>query len=213
MKKFILTALMGASTLAFAAGAMAEGTSALQSKTQLNSDAAASAGDNSVARGTVHVNDATDTISATSSTGTKAGTASGSVTMDNSANGINAEGQVGYKQGDDEATRASANANVDADANKPASEIAEERAQINEDLTTKTGVMKTRAKGAMGMLSADEVRTVQKNLISAGYSVKADGVLGANTKQALKEYQKSKNLTATGDIDADTRASFGMDNN
>ncbi len=213
MKKFILTALMGASTLAFAAGAMAEGTSALQSKTQLNSDAAASAGDNSVARGSVHVNDATDTISATSSTGTKAGTASGSITLDNSANGINAEGQAGYKQGDDEATRASANAKVDADANKSASEIAEERAQINEDLTTKTGVMKTRAKGAMGMLSADEVRTVQKNLISAGYSVKADGVLGANTKEALKEYQKSKNLTATGNIDADTRASFGMDNN
>lgn len=200
MKKFILTALLGASALAIIPGAaMAEGTAAVRSETHFNSDAPATSADNSTARGDVSVND--NSISATSTTGTRAGTASGSVALDNSANGINAEGSVGYKDGDDEATRAHASTHTDADAKS-------DTAQINEDLNTKTGVMKTRAKGALGMLSAAEIKTVQQNLISAGYDVKADGVMGKGTKEALKEYQKSKKLNVTGEIDADTRASL-----
>lgn len=198
MKKFIFAAMLSASALAFTVAAHAEGKSALQSETQTNTSAGGAV-DNSYAHGNVDVND--NSISATSTTGTAAGTASGTIARDNSANGINAEGKVGYKQGDDEAT-ASSNANAEAS----------EEAKIDEDMTSKTGIMKTRAKGAMGMLNPDEIKQVQQNLQQAGYNVQADGVWGQGTKEALKAYQKSKNLNVSGKMDADTRSSMGMKN-
>jgi hypothetical protein len=204
MKKFMFTALLGVSALAFAAGAMAEGDAAIRAKTQLNSDAAPSSADNSVAHGVVvHSENAAgvDSISATSTTGTKAGTASGTIDEN-----LNASGQVGTKDGDDEANT-SARASVKSD-----NDAAEDQAELSQDLNSKTGIMKTRAKGAMGMLNPGEVKTVQSNLKEAGYNVSVDGVWGKNTRAALKEYQKSKNLNITGKMDADTRASLGMDN-
>lgn len=201
MKKFIYAALLTGTALGFAAGAHAEGDAAINSKTQLNTDAAASSADNSVAHGTVQVND--NSISATSTTGTPEGTASGTIARDNSANGINAEGQVGTRNGDDEAA---ANANANASANTNASE----EAKVSEDMSSKTGTMKTRAKGAMGMLNPDEIKTVQSNLKQAGYRVSVDGVWGQQTKAALKEYQKAKQLNVSGKVDADTRSSLGL---
>jgi hypothetical protein len=205
MKKFLFTALVGASALAFSAGAFAEGKAAIDSNTQLNTDAAPSAADNSVAHGNIDVNTDTNTISATSTNGVH--TSQGSATL-------NADGTIdakaGKKDGDDEAGM-SANGNANANA-KASSDAAEDKAEVAQDMTTKTGVMKTRAKGAMGMLNPAEIKTVQSNLKQAGYNVSVDGVWGKHTRAALKEYQKSKNLTVSGKMDADTRASMGMNN-
>lgn len=198
MKKFIFAALLGTSALAFAAGAHAEGASALQSDTHTNSSAGG-AQDNSYAHGDVDVND--NSISATSTTGTKAGTASGSITRDNSANGINVEGETGVTQ----KVEMRNDNNLERDGS--------EEANITADMNSKTGVIKTRAKGAMGMLNPNEIKQVQENLQSAGYKVEADGVWGNGTKEALKAYQKSKNLNVSGKMDAETRSSMGMSNN
>ena len=197
MKKFLYTALMATTALTFAAGAHAEGKAAIHSDTTTNTDVSAgnATPDNSYAHGDVDVND--NSVSATSTTGTAPGTASATITRDNSANGVNVEAQSGVKDGDDDA---STSASMSSDSS--------DEAQVAEDMQSKTGVMKTRAKGAMGMLNPSEIKEVQTNLKQAGYNVSTDGVWGPSTKKALKEYQKAKKLNVTGKYDDETRASF-----
>ena len=64
-------------------------------------------------------------------------------------------------------------------------------------------------KGSRG----EEVKALQEQLNTLGYDVgKPDGDFGGKTETALKQFQESKELEATGRLDADTyRALFGKE--
>lgn len=193
MKKFLFAALLCGSAIGFSmiapTDARAEGEAAIHSSTQTNSDTGATVTpDNSYAAGNVQHNESTGATTATSTTGTAPGTASVTIDANN-----NVSAQTGVKDGDDQAH---------------AGHDASDASKIDHSMESKTGTMKVRAMGATGMLSMDEIKEVQENLKSAGYNVTVDGEYGESTRTALKEYQKAKKLNVTGEVDADTRASF-----
>jgi hypothetical protein len=56
-----------------------------------------------------------------------------------------------------------------------------------------------------------DVKKVQETLRDKGYDPgPADGVLGAQTREAISQYQKSENLTVTGHLDAQTAGKLGV---
>ena len=59
--------------------------------------------------------------------------------------------------------------------------------------------------------SGEDVRKLQQALIDAGYSVGAsgaDGIYGANTANAVRQYQQANGLEADGEIGPITAASL-----
>jgi hypothetical protein len=61
-------------------------------------------------------------------------------------------------------------------------------------------------------MSKDKVKEVQAALKSKGMDPgPEDGVLGRKTQQAIREFQKSNNLQATGRIDDKTASALGVD--
>ena len=58
----------------------------------------------------------------------------------------------------------------------------------------------------------DEVSRVQQKLNEAGVTLKVDGIFGKATQQAVRDFQKSKNLPQNGVVDSETsKALFGTD--
>jgi TolA-binding protein len=58
-------------------------------------------------------------------------------------------------------------------------------------------------------MSQDQVRQAQERLKEAGFDPgPIDGLLGKQTKEALREYQKAHGLPQTGQLDASTRDSL-----
>ena len=57
---------------------------------------------------------------------------------------------------------------------------------------------------------AASMRAVQRRLMDRGYLLKADGVLGPATRNALKDFQRKRNLEATGRVDRATLAALGL---
>ena len=60
------------------------------------------------------------------------------------------------------------------------------------------------------LLRGPEVESVQKALIKAGFKIKADGVYGRGTHNAVTQFQRRKGLNATGNIDEATRSALGV---
>lgn len=61
-------------------------------------------------------------------------------------------------------------------------------------------------------LSPNVVRNLQQELSDRGYQVgPVDGVWGEQTRQALANFQRDRNLQATGQIDSQTMAALGLD--
>lgn len=60
-----------------------------------------------------------------------------------------------------------------------------------------TTVLKKGSKGT-------SVRKLQQALVAQGYGIKVDGIFGSKTEAALKSFQKSQKLTATGKTDTKT---------
>lgn len=60
-------------------------------------------------------------------------------------------------------------------------------------------------------MSSSDVRHVQQALNDAGYDVRVDGKWGPGTERAMREYQRSHNLSVTGRADRDTLASMNID--
>ena len=55
------------------------------------------------------------------------------------------------------------------------------------------------------------IKQAQQKLSAAGHDAgPADGVLGAKTQQALKDFQKAKGIEATGQLDQRTLAALGV---
>ena len=58
---------------------------------------------------------------------------------------------------------------------------------------------------------AQQIMAMQQALKDKGFDPgPIDGTLGPRTTSALKEYQKSENLTMTGKMDHDTAAKLGV---
>ena len=60
-------------------------------------------------------------------------------------------------------------------------------------------------------LSPEQVRTVQRALADRGFAVEPSGVFDGATKVALGDFQRSRGLPETGNLNADTAASLGID--
>jgi peptidoglycan hydrolase-like protein with peptidoglycan-binding domain len=59
-------------------------------------------------------------------------------------------------------------------------------------------------------LSEEQVRLVQRALSSRGFQVDASGTFDAATQTALADFQRSRGLPATGNVNADTAAALGI---
>jgi peptidoglycan hydrolase-like protein with peptidoglycan-binding domain len=59
-------------------------------------------------------------------------------------------------------------------------------------------------------LSEEQVRQVQRALTGRGFQVDATGTFDAATQTALAEFQRSRGLPATGNLNADTAAALGI---
>jgi peptidoglycan hydrolase-like protein with peptidoglycan-binding domain len=58
-----------------------------------------------------------------------------------------------------------------------------------------------------------DIKQVQEALKNQGHDPgPVDGVMGAKTQQALRDFQKSKNLTVTGRLDDATANALGVSN-
>src|SRR5688572_22002593 len=61
-------------------------------------------------------------------------------------------------------------------------------------------------------LSADVIRQAQEKLNAAGHDVgRADGIIGARTKQGVKAFQQSKGIEVTGQLDQRTLTALGVE--
>jgi peptidoglycan hydrolase-like protein with peptidoglycan-binding domain len=57
----------------------------------------------------------------------------------------------------------------------------------------------------------DMVRQVQQQLSSQGFDAgPADGIMGEQTKSALRQFQQSKGMQATGELDGQTASALGV---
>jgi peptidoglycan hydrolase-like protein with peptidoglycan-binding domain len=56
----------------------------------------------------------------------------------------------------------------------------------------------------------DTVKAVQEALDKEGYKLKADGLMGKHTRNALKSYQKKHGLKVTGKMDEATLAKLNV---
>ena len=65
-------------------------------------------------------------------------------------------------------------------------------------------------KGMRG--SHDDVKSAQEALRDNGFDPgPIDGIMGSRTRAALRSFQQSKNMKATGQLDADTSQQLGVD--
>jgi peptidoglycan hydrolase-like protein with peptidoglycan-binding domain len=63
------------------------------------------------------------------------------------------------------------------------------------------------ASATQGMAASDDVRQVQQELQNRGFNVgTVDGVMGPQTKGALKEFQQAEGLPATGELNEKTKS-------
>lgn len=73
-----------------------------------------------------------------------------------------------------------------------------------------TGLNQEAARGSE--MSADKVKKVQEALKEKGHDPgPVDGILGPQTREALKAFQMANGLSATGQIDAQTSAKLGVE--
>ena len=57
-------------------------------------------------------------------------------------------------------------------------------------------------------INAKDVASVQQKLNDQGYKVSVDGVIGNQTREAIRSYQSANNLSPTGQLDSQTMTSL-----
>lgn len=80
----------------------------------------------------------------------------------------------------------------------------DEAAELADDSIKVSDSPKDGAIANGGAVTSRDVESVQKHLNEQGFDVSVDGVVGNQTRAALKSYQAANNLPATGNIDAQT---------
>jgi peptidoglycan hydrolase-like protein with peptidoglycan-binding domain len=98
-----------------------------------------------------------------------------------------------------------------APTKKPAATPTMQHAQApsaaKQDTSSKAAASKTATKTHHAAWTKDQIKEAQEGLTKAGlYKGKATGVFNADTRKALREYQKQNNLPATGKLNDSTLA-------
>ena len=76
-----------------------------------------------------------------------------------------------------------------------------------QDTSSKAAASKTATKSHHAAWTKDQIKEAQEGLTKAGlYKGKATGVFNADTRKALREYQKKNDLPATGRLNDSTLA-------
>ena len=60
------------------------------------------------------------------------------------------------------------------------------------------------------MMQGEDIQQVQEVLIKAGFNLTADGFFGKSTAQAVRQFQRQKQLTVDGQIGAATRKALDL---
>lgn len=74
-----------------------------------------------------------------------------------------------------------------------------------------TGAMNSMSTEAGASLSVAQVTQAQERLIDKGYTLSADGVVGVQTENAIRAFQRDNNLAVTGDLDAQTMSELSIE--
>ncbi len=85
--------------------------------------------------------------------------------------------------------------------------------QLNRQTLVALGIQESASAGssAQQQYSRDTIRSVEQTLNNRGFRAgPADGVMTADTRSALKEFQKSENLQDTGQLNPGTLAALGV---
>lgn len=70
----------------------------------------------------------------------------------------------------------------------------------------------SQAEKARGAGGKEQVKAAQQALKDKGlYDAEVDGIMGPRTREAVREFQKTENLKATGRLDAETLARLGVE--
>ncbi len=84
--------------------------------------------------------------------------------------------------------------------------------QIGRDRVQFGGGDEQVVKRGQGKLRSEDVKELQKKLSEHGHEVgPVDGLYGPKTEQALREFQQSQGIVATGQINRETLESLGLD--
>ena len=74
-----------------------------------------------------------------------------------------------------------------------------------------SGVTKTRTLKLLSTpMQGEDVRQLQQALNQAGFDLKADGIFGKATDQAVRQFQQQKGLTVDGQVGAATRKALNL---
>lgn len=85
-----------------------------------------------------------------------------------------------------------------------------EKQRGTEAMNTKYGTKANKKMVNTGNFDQPTIRTVQQKLNDNGHDIAVDGVIGSETRQALRDYQSSNALDTTGSLNTDTLASLGV---
>ncbi|MFZ0612217.1 MAG: peptidoglycan-binding domain-containing protein [Desulfobacterales bacterium] len=64
--------------------------------------------------------------------------------------------------------------------------------------------------GKMHKMSKQQVKSVQTALNKEGYDLQEDGIMGKDTHNAIKDYQKKNQLKQTGKLDSETMSKLNV---
>ncbi len=94
-------------------------------------------------------------------------------------------------------------ANVPQPQSRPRASEANEVKSSRDPIAALIG---TSANSSAPQSEADKARvqSAQRALIKLGFVLKADGVMGTSTRQAIEKFERDRNLTVTGDLSAKT---------
>ncbi len=85
-------------------------------------------------------------------------------------------------------------------------------AQANNGNQNNTASREDTSKGAVAQQPSSVVRTAQRDLQQQGfYSGAVNGILGPQTRDAIRKYQRTNNLNDTGRLDQQTLSRLGVD--
>jgi peptidoglycan hydrolase-like protein with peptidoglycan-binding domain len=83
--------------------------------------------------------------------------------------------------------------------------------QQNRQMQRQGGLSATQQRQQSAMADKTTVREVQQKLKQQGYNVNVDGVMGPNTRTALRQFQQDQGISGNGQIDQQTLAALGVE--
>ncbi|MEX1099506.1 MAG: peptidoglycan-binding domain-containing protein [Bacteriovoracaceae bacterium] len=95
---------------------------------------------------------------------------------------------------------------------EPQKQEAEKQERQDVTATDPAEEQQQQEESSLDQLSQDQIVEIQQTLNDEGFhSGNVDGMVGPDTKEALKKFQEEKGLSASGDIDQETIDELGVD--